>query len=263
MTEVTRAAGVAGTFTVTFTQAPVQAPTVTVYSDPSRTVVAVASAALAATVNPQVWTAAYPATLAAGRYYLTVSAVYTVGQPAVLDADDVLVLTAPGVQVGATVQLADVKARLNKTDSSDDDELAQLIAAAEAEYAEFVGPLPGVQIETHSGPVIILRSSRASAVTAVDPYGSTVTATLGSAGIVTTGSLGPVTVTYTAGALPANHVETIIADVAGLFAATQRGGGSLAPRFPGEGYADALEPTPGRPIVLFPRIRALATPGIA
>jgi hypothetical protein len=64
-----------------------------------------------------------------------------------------------------------------------------------------------------------------------------------------------VSITYAAPALPANHREVIIADVAGYFAATQRGGAGR-PSFTGEaGYEEAYASTPQ---VLFPRIRALA-----
>jgi hypothetical protein len=64
---------------------------------------------------------------------------------------------------------------------------------------------------------------------------------------------GRVSITYAAPTLPANHREVIAADVAGYFAATQRG--STGPALPDQGYADVYT---GHPVELFPRIRALA-----
>lgn len=166
-----------------------------------------------------------------------------------------------GVDTGVT--LDHVKAALNKTNSNDDEELQRILDAALAEYEEFVGPLPGPATQSSAtGGVIVLRSSRAASVQSVtSTYGAAQTFTLADGGVLSTG-YGPVVISYTVGPLPLNHVQTIIADVAGLFAATQRGGGATAPRFPGEGYAEPLS-QPGRPVVLFPRIRALAPMGIA
>ncbi len=71
-----------------------------------------------------------------------------------------------------------------------------------------------------------------------------------------------VVLTVTVGSLPANHREAIIADVAGYFAATQRGNGAGAR--PDTGY-DSAYVDRSTPVVLFPRIRALAAayPAIA
>jgi hypothetical protein len=173
-------------------------------------------------------------------------------------ADTFVVATDSGVT------LDHVKAALNKTDSADDDELQRLLDAALTEYEQYVGPLPGPAVQgAQSGSTVILPARVTSVQAATSTTGEALTFLLAAGGVLTTSSWGPVVVSYTVGPLPANHVETIIADVAGLFAATQRGGGATAPRFPGDGYAAALETPPGRPVVLFPRIRALAPMGVA
>lgn len=171
MSEVTRTAGVAGTFTVTFTQTPTGTPTLTLYSDAARTVVAVASTPLVATANPQVWTASYPATLAAGRYYLVVSAVYTVGQPAVLDSDDVLVLTAPSTSVTTRlVTLAEAKAYMGVTTSAHDVEIGRLVAQADGVVQNLAGPtlLRSTETERYAARrTLLLRRYPVVSVTAV------------------------------------------------------------------------------------------------
>jgi hypothetical protein len=100
VSEVQRIAGVDGTFPYTVNVVPFSAPTMTVYRDALRTDVAVAPAALTATANPAVFTAAYPATLAPGSYYLQFETVFTSGQPALVDADDTLLLLSAGGAVG-------------------------------------------------------------------------------------------------------------------------------------------------------------------
>lgn len=171
----------------------------------------------------------------------------------------------------------EVKLRLGKTTSDDDGEIEDMIAAAEAEYAELIGPIGSTTAKFHGGGASIILPAGVTAVTAA-AYDDGTTIDLddldldtrtgilhwgyNTAGVFTTG-MRNVTLTYTV-ALPANHREAIIADVAGYFAATQRGGGTVTPRFPGEGYAEAYE-APGTPLTLFPRIRALAArmPSIA
>lgn len=172
----------------------------------------------------------------------------------------------------SVILLAEAKLRLNKTTTVDDTELQAMLDAAEAEYVELIGPLTGTVVEKASGghALIILSDPRATALTSVVYDDGTVvdvadldldTSTgilhwgYNTAGSFTYGSRN-VTVTYTV-SLPANHREAIIADVAGYFAATQRGSSSAGPRLPGEGYGDAYE-APGSPLTLFPRIRALA-----
>lgn len=106
-TSVTRTAGVNGTFQYTLSVVPFGTPVLTIYSDAARTVVAVAAAALTPTANPSVFTAAYPASLPAGTYYLSFSTVITNGQPATIDQDDMLVLVSAGGSVNdvyATIQ---------------------------------------------------------------------------------------------------------------------------------------------------------------
>jgi hypothetical protein len=171
------------------------------------------------------------------------------------------------------VSVADVKRRLDKTLTVDDAEIEEMIDAAIAEYEQWVGPVSGTVTETHhgGGTSLILRNSNpATIVTAVYSDGTTIdtgdldldTGTgilywgYGTAGYFNAGARN-VTVTYTVGDLPANHRETIAADVAGYFAATQQG-----PNGPDDdlGYA---APWRSSPTVMFPRIRALAAPAIA
>ena len=180
----------------------------------------------------------------------------------------------------STVTLAEVKLRLNKSGSTDDTELQQMIDAAEAEYAEWVIGVKGqtpiastsvVQRFNGGTSSLVLRAPHVSAITAASyTDGSTLTYTdldldtatgivywlYNTAGYFTWGTRN-VTITYTLGTLPANHREAIIADVAGYFQATQNGPVGL----PGdEGYQEAFS---GTPVTLFPRIRALAMPSIA
>lgn len=173
------------------------------------------------------------------------------------------------------VPLQMVKDRLNKTLTNvpGDEELQDMIDAALAEYEEFIGPVSGTVTETHDGgtDTILLRQPVNAITAASYDSGDTLTYTdlTVENGIVRWGygtagrfGYGRVSITYAAPPLPANHRELIIADVAGYFAATQRGGGSDRPQFPGEGYAEAYT---GHPVELFPRIRALAAqyPAIA
>ena len=170
------------------------------------------------------------------------------------------------------ITVAEVKTALNKTLSVDDAELQTMIDAAEAEYVEYVGPMPGTVTETVSGgsTSVVLRSEYVTAVTAAAYSDGTTISTsdlvldarsgivywgYGTAGYFIPGTRN-VTLTYTVGALPVNHRQVIIADVAGYFEATQRG-----PLGPDDtGYSNAYTATP---TVLFPRIRALAPPRVA
>jgi hypothetical protein len=186
----------------------------------------------------------------------------------------------------STVTVSTIKLRLNKSSgiTVDDSEIQEMIDAAEAEYAEYVLGLPGqtpiastsvTQKFNGGGTSLVLAAPHVTAITAAAySDGSTLTYTdldlntstgivgwnYNTAGYFTSGTRN-VSLTYTLGALPANHKEAIAADVAGYFETTQRGGGSLRPAFPGEGeYEAAYAATPQ---VLFPRIRALAVPSIA
>jgi hypothetical protein len=207
----------------------------------------------------------------AGDYPVIVVWEATGTGPTVTDTTDTVRVEAFGGSTDPVVSVALVKLRLNKTLSVDDTEILDMIAAASAEYAEWVGPLNGTVTETHhgGGTSLILRNSNpATIVTAVYSDGTTIdvadldldTSTgivywgYNTAGYFTRG-LRNVTVTYTVGAVPANHREAIAADIAGYFAATQREG------IPGdEGYQDSWA---ANPLVLFPRIRSLAAPSIA
>lgn len=169
-----------------------------------------------------------------------------------------------------SANLSQIKDALNKTLSVDDDELDRILDAAVDCYEEKVGPFGTVTETLHGGRTsLLLSSSRAQRITSaaysdgtaitltdldLDPLTGIVHWGYNTAGAFTYG-VRNVIITYTV-ALPAHHREVIIADVAGYFAATQRGGSS-GPRLPGEGYADAYE-QPGAPLTLFPRIAALA-----
>jgi len=177
------------------------------------------------------------------------------------------------VYAAGVIQIADVRARLNKTLTVDDDEIRDMIRAAEREYAEWVAPL-GTVTETFSGGTdrLVLRAPNVTAITAAAYTDGTTISTddltvdngivywgYNTAGYFTWGTRN-VTITYTVGDVPANHRETIIADVAGYFEATQRADGATAASFPGEGFDEA--PYRSTPMVLFPRIRALAPPRV-
>ena len=174
----------------------------------------------------------------------------------------------------AVVTVAQVRERLNKTLTVDDGEIADMIDAAEAEYADWVGPLAGRTLRYNGGGTVLTLPVNATAVTAVSyTDGTTVNVAdfdfdpdtgllhwgYNTAGYFPAGSRN-VLVTFTV-TVPANHLETIVADVAGYFASTQRG--SNVGALPG-GYEAGYEDR-STPVVLFPRIRALAGsfPGVA
>lgn len=171
----------------------------------------------------------------------------------------------------STVTVADVKTRLNKTLSVDDTEIQAMIDAAEAEFIQWVGPITGSVTDKLDGgsSQVVLRHTNAGALTAAAyTDGTTITLTdldldtatgivywnYGTAGYFTPGCRN-VSITYTVATLSANYKEAIIADVAGYFEMTQEG-----PAGPDDGYATGNRSTP---LVLFPRIRALALPGFA
>ncbi len=125
MSTVKRTSGVAGTFPYRLDTVPYSAPVERIYSDVARTVLVHGPVTLAA-VSTTRYTGVYPATLAAGTYYLKLSTVFTNGQPAVDDTSDVLVLVAPSGSVAdtfATVQ--DLATWLQRT-LADDDAAANL-----------------------------------------------------------------------------------------------------------------------------------------
>lgn len=164
----------------------------------------------------------------------------------------------------SVVAPADVRPRLNKTSTADDAELQTMIDAAEAEFSELIGPpAPAPFTEQHDGPTAFLRyptvsveSVTAAAGTALAATDYTLSASSGLLALPAWG--GPFAVSYTAGfdPLPENYREVIVADVAGYFAATQRGGGTVRPSFPGEDVD--FEPGTTFPVAPWPRIAALA-----
>lgn len=167
----------------------------------------------------------------------------------------------------SVLTVAQVKARLNKTTAEDDAELQEMLDAAEAAYAERVGPIGTKTLRYDGGRSSIILPLNAN-VTEVEyedgtpvslddlDYNESAGILYWPGGSFAAGSRN-VLVTFTA-SLPAHHKEAILSDVAGLFAATQRGNTPGA--LPG-GYEAGFEERT-TPLVLFPRIRALASPGI-
>lgn len=171
----------------------------------------------------------------------------------------------------SVLAVADVKLRLNKTTNVDDVELQDMLDAAEAEYSRLVSPI-GTQTFRYAGtqPIILPRNATVTAVAYSDgaaipladlyhnknsglldwDYHRTSTSTH----MVWNGWLQHIDVTFTT-TLPAQDREAILADVAGYFAATQRGNSAGA--LPGTGYEAGFEDR-STPITLFPRIKALA-----
>lgn len=150
------------------------------------------------------------------------------------------------------IDLQDVKDELGITTAGSDYELTRKIDAAEAEYAQHVGPLPGTYTRTASLPFLLPRG-----VTSVVPVAG-VTADLFS-GLVTGYVYGQTSITYTVGPLPANHYEAIIADIAELWDRSQRDVAVSRPAFDTGDLAVGTV----RPVTQWPRIRALAASGIA
>lgn len=142
MSNVVRTAGVAGTFNYTLSQTPAEPPSMTIYSDAARTIVAVATAPLVATANPAVFTGTYPATLAAGTYFLSFAVIMTVGQPAFIDNDDTLELRAVsgGVGTAAFATPAELGVYLQRTLTVDETAAAELLLdIASAEIRAYTG----------------------------------------------------------------------------------------------------------------------------
>jgi hypothetical protein len=216
----------------------------------------------------------FPAALmpAAGLYYSTVT--WTINGSTVVDSNDTLVVHALGGDLSpAPVTATEVRARLNHTLTVDDAEIERMIEAALAEYDEFIGPVASPVVENINGGAgpLILRSDRpAQLLSAAYSDGAPIdlsglqlerSGTVHVTGTYLTPGRRNITVTYSLRPMPPHHREAIVADVAGYFAATQRGGASFAPRFAGEGYSEVYD-TPTGPLVLFPRIRRLAPPRV-
>lgn len=173
---------------------------------------------------------------------------------------------APG---DSEISIDEIKSRLRLTVDTHDDKLQEMLDAALAAYTRYVAPLPGSVTETFDGgtTALVLRSQDASAVTAASyDNGTEITTSdlLVENGIVRWGygtdgrfTYGRVSITYTVGALDADHREAIIADTAGYFAATQRAGTAQTDE---NGYTTGFF---SEPMTLFPRIMKLAPPAIA
>lgn len=168
----------------------------------------------------------------------------------------------------ATDLLPRTKAALNITTTNDDAELLDLLDAAAAEYAEHVAPLPGVQTVTLSGggSIHLLPRNTSDVTAAVDSDGNAVDLADLDLDPVTGLLYGPlaygsrnIVLTVSVGELPANHASTIVEDVAEYWTRTQRAGGGARPTFGGDDFDTAA----GRPLVQFPRIRALRSSSIA
>lgn len=177
-------------------------------------------------------------------------------------------LPLSGAENMADALLPRTKAALNITTANDDVELLDLLTAAGAEYEQHVALLPGTHTLTISGggsmhllPLNV--GSITAAVytdgTAIDLAGLDLDASTGILHTPLTYGSRNVTLTVTVGDLPANHAQTIVADVAEYWTRTQRSGGGARPSFGGDGF----DVEAGRPIVMFPRIRALAVSSVA
>jgi len=278
MTTIQKTSGQAGSFTFQTKNGsgslivPFSAPVVKWYTDTARTLNELAlTVAGSGSDYTASWTAPQAPADESSRY-LTVRIETSSGVFAPLDANDDIQFTTAVADPGAVVTVAEVKLRLDKTLTVDDDEIETMITAALAEYTEWVGPVSGTVVEKIDGGrsgLILGNISASTLVSAVYSDGTVIdvddldldTATgivhwgYDTAGYFTSGRRN-VTITYTVAAVPANHREAIIADVAGYFAATQRG-----PALPGD---EGLEAGwAANPLVLFPRIRALGGTGIA
>lgn len=250
---------------------PTATPTATMYTDTARTAGAVVLS-VAAGATAQSFTVTLPSTAAGTRYLKHL--ITTAGGTATDADDEIAFVSVVGGVDELPVTRAEIRARLNTSLTVDDTEIAQMLDAALAEYAEWVGPLPGTVIEKHDGgnARIVLRSADASTITAA-AYSDGTAITLadldldtatgivhwayGTVGYFTAGTRN-VTITYTVGSLPDHHKEAIRADVAGYFEHGQRGAASSV--VDDNPYGQAITTAP---LTLFPRIRALGHGGFA
>lgn len=167
-------------------------------------------------------------------------------------------MVVDGAIVYAIASLREVRERLNKTTSVDDAELRKMLVAASAEYEQKVSRVGTFEVRCDGGPVVILpRGTQAASFAYADGGAAPAVDVDLDAGL----AYGPfhrgrrnVLARVTVPA-PPNHIEVILADVAGYFAATQRGN---APTALPSGY-DAAYAEPTTPLTLFPRINALAS----
>lgn len=168
----------------------------------------------------------------------------------------------------AVVDLYDLKLALglDPTVTTDDYELQTKLAGAEAEYAEYVRPLPGTYTRTGLLPMFLPRDVDSASVSAT-VSGASLPVQFDPQTRIVTG-YGPyalawkVTLTYTVGPIPANHLDAIVADVAEYWERTQRSGGEAGR----PGFEDPYGAPGGRaprPVAMYPRIRGLAGPVVA
>lgn len=164
----------------------------------------------------------------------------------------------------SVVPLADVKAALNITGTSSDVELQRLLDAAETYYAEIIGPVGTGLVADYTGTLpryatnvvykdaqgVVVDGDTFSYQGSPNLYWNAVHGAMGH-GLYDQATW---TITYDA-TIPAHHQLVIVNDVAELWTRTQRGGGTARPAFGGDGFTDL---DAGRPLVLFPRIQALA-----
>ncbi|MCU1590092.1 MAG: hypothetical protein JWP11_1348 [Frankiales bacterium] len=181
MTAVNRIAGTAGTFNVVPSAGNTGAPVLTIYSDAARSIVAVAAAACTASGTAGIYLGAYPATLAAGTYYLSFATPYAGGT--VADVDDTLVLTTASVSVTVGfATLTDFQTHLNlrSTSNTTAAELQGFLDASVPVIEHITGPINSrTVVEIHDGnqPMIALRRRPLLAVASVTEYtGKTSTA---------------------------------------------------------------------------------------
>lgn len=172
------------------------------------------------------------------------------------------------------IPLSDLKDRLQirEDDTAHDETLAEFLAGALAEYESTVGPAQAQAFTRTVRNGIFPHYPVASVASAVYVGGDAVDLTDLDSEALAIGVLkdiygrgyGAVTVTYTAGGMPANHREAVLLDVEGLWRSSQRGGGSGGARSELLGGDDIYErATYASPLTLYPRIRALAGPTVA
>lgn len=170
---VVKNAGAAGTFTVTTSVTPTAAPTLTIYSNAARTIVAHATQTLAG--SGVTWTAVFPAALPAGTYYLTTS--YATGFGTATDSDDTLILLPATAEVGVgIVTLDQAKTHLkNAGTTAPDEQLRLWIPAVTPVIEHITGPVVPRSVTadvTSSGDVLILPDNHVVSVTSVTEWES-------------------------------------------------------------------------------------------
>lgn len=222
MTTLSRTTGAAGSVTLTTKNTagqlitPVSAPTVQWYTDAGRTtgilalvVTGAGSAYTASWTGPQ-------APAVPGTRYLKVTIETSTGVFSV-DADDDISFVAAAADFSTGLcTVAEVKAQLGKTVTTDDVELQAYIDAATSMIEGYCGAvMPRTIVEWHdaNGPDLLLRSERIVSVTSISSY------------------LGGVAYPYTAAADPSaagNYTYFVDPNLGGMVTRLG-GGGSPAP----------------------------------